>query len=549
MPHIQGVQRDALVLFPPSLDEYITDDNPVRFIDAFVDQLELHQLGFLRAVAAPRGRPAYHPADLLKLYIYGYLNRLRSSRLLERETRRNVELMWLLKKLTPDFKTIADFRKDNLQPIQKVCRTFTLLCKELDLFGGELVAIDGSKFKAVNNRKRNFTDEKLTKALAHIDAKIAEYLQALDSADSQTATRPDLTAAELHQRIAQFRERKQHYQEVQQQLVASGKSQISLTDPDSRSMPVAMGVDVCYNVEVVVDSKHKLIVTHEVTTDVTDQDQLAPMAKQAKAVLGVEEVDALADKGFYNGEQVKQCDAAAIHAYISKPHTSRNQHKGLFTKDDFGYDKQRDSYWCPQGAELTFRFETKEKGRATRYYATGVCGSCPLKPQCTENKGGRRITRWVDEHVLEAMAERVQANPALLKQRKELIEHVFGTIKRSMDQGYFLLRTRKKVAAEMSLTVLAYNLKRVITILGVKGLMAGLIERVASLWSIVWRLMSVSQWCKWIRRAACWGRELAHQPTFHTVWCSSRPLRARDRPIEQMFGKIPIKSILPSGIT
>ena len=306
MPHIQGVQRDALVLFPPSLDEYITDDNPVRFIDAFVDQLELHQLGFLRAVAAPRGRPAYHPADLLKLYIYGYLNRLRSSRLLERETRRNVELMWLLKKLTPDFKTIADFRKDNLQPIQKVCRTFTLLCKELELFGGELVAIDGSKFKAVNNRKRNFTDEKLTKALRHIDQKIAEYLQALDTADSDSPTRRDLSAAELQERIEQFRARKQHYQQLQQTLAASGESQISLTDPDSRAMPVAMGVDVCYNVEVVVDSKHKLIVTHFLTTDVTDQEQLAPMAKQAKTVLGVEEVDALADKGFYNGEQVKQ---------------------------------------------------------------------------------------------------------------------------------------------------------------------------------------------------------------------------------------------------
>jgi len=493
MPHIHGAPRDEVLLFPPSLDEYITDDNPVRFIDAFVDQLDLHQLGFSRAVASPLGRPAYHPSDLLKLYIYGYLNRLRSSRLLERETRRNVELIWLLKKLTPDFKTIADFRKDNLLPIQKVCREFTLLCKALDLFGAELLAIDGSKFKAVNNRKRNFTAEKLAKALEHIDEKIAEYLQALDTADSQAPTRPDLTAAVLQERIAQFRERKQHYQEVQQRLVASGESQISLTDPDSRLMPVAMGVEVCYNVEVVVDKKHKLIVTHFLTTDVTDQEQLAPMAKAAKEVLGVEEVDAVADKGFYNGEQVKQCDAAAIHAYISKPHTSRNQHKGLFTKDDFGYDKQRDSYWCPQGAELTFRFESEEKGRATRYYATSACGSCPLKPQCTENKGGRRITRWADEHVLEAMAERVQANPALLKQRKELIEHVFGTIKRSMDQGYFLLRTRKKVAAEMSLTVLVYNLKRVITILGVKGLLAGLIERVASLWSIVWWLIRVPQ--------------------------------------------------------
>ncbi len=316
MPHIQGASRDQVLLFPPSLDEYITDDNPVRFIDAFVDQLDLHELGFTRTVASPLGRPAYHPGDLLKLSIYGYLNRLRSSRLLEREARRNLEVMWLLKKLAPDFKTIADFRKDNLVPIRQVCRAFTLLCKELNLFGGELVAVDGSKFKAVNNRKRNFTPEKLTKALEHIDAKIAEYLQALDSADSQTPTRPDLSAAELHQRIGQFRERKQRYQEVQQRLVASGETQISLTDPDSRSMPVAQGVDVCYNVELAVDKKHKLIVTHAVTTAVTDKDQLAPMAKAAKQVLEVEELDAVADKGFYHGEQVKECEQATIQASI-----------------------------------------------------------------------------------------------------------------------------------------------------------------------------------------------------------------------------------------
>jgi transposase len=326
MPHIQGAPRDDVPLFPPSLDEYITDENPVRFIDAFVDQLDLQVLGFTRAVASRLGRPAYHPSDLLKLYIYGYLNRVRSSRLLERETRRNVELMWLLKKLTPDFKTIADFRKDNLQPIQKV---FTLLCKELGLFGAELVAIDGSKFKAVNNRKRNFTDEKLTKALAHIDAKIAEYLQALSTADTDTPTRPDLTAAELHHRIAQFRERKQQYQQVQQRLAESGQSQISLTDPDSRSMPVTQGVDICYNVELVVDAKHKLIVTHFLTTDVTDHDQLAPMAKQAKNILGVEELNAVTDKGFYNGEQVKECDQADIQAYIPKPRTSRRGAQGL----------------------------------------------------------------------------------------------------------------------------------------------------------------------------------------------------------------------------
>jgi len=245
MPHIHGAARDAVVLFPPSLDEYITEENPVRFIDAFVDQLDLQALGFPRAIASSLGRPAYHPADLLKLYIYGYLNRVRSSRLLEREAQRNVEVMWLLKKLRPDYKTIADFRKDNLVPIQKVCRTFTLFCKELDLFGGELVAIDGSKFKALNSRKRNFSDEKLTKALEHIDAKIAEYLHALDTADAQAPTRPDLTAAELQERITQLRARQQEYQEAQQTLAASGETQISLSDPDSRSMPTAQGVDVC----------------------------------------------------------------------------------------------------------------------------------------------------------------------------------------------------------------------------------------------------------------------------------------------------------------
>jgi len=517
MPHIQGRSRDEELLFPPSLDEYITDDNPVRCIDVFVDQLDLQALGFTRAIASALGRPAYHPADLLKLYIYGYLNRIRSSRLLERETRRNVELIWLLQKLSPDFKTIADFRKDNLMPIQKVCREFTLLCKQLDLFGGELVAIDGSKFKAVNNRKRNFTAEKLTKALEHIDAKVREYLQALDTADSEAPSRPDLTATELQERIAQFQQRKQHYQQVQQALAASGESQISLTDPDSRSMPSGQGVDVCYNVEVVVDAKHKLIVTHEVTSAVTDQDQLAPMAIQAKELLEVAELDAVADKGFYNGEQVKHCDEADIRAYIAKPHTSRNQHKGLFTKDDFRYDKERDSYRCPQGEELTFRFETMEKSRATRYYATSACGGCPIKARCTENQGGRRITRWADEHLLDAMAERVRANGAIMKQRKELIEHIFGTMKRSMDQGYFLLRTRKKVAAEMSLTVLAYNLKRVITIMGVKGLMAGMMERVAWLWGIVWWLIQVPRWCNWIRETAWSGRMPAYQPTFHTV--------------------------------
>jgi len=482
MPHIQGAARDEVLLLPPALDDYISQDNPVRAIDAFVDSLDLVALGFTHALASPLGRPAYHPGDLLKLYLYGYLNRLRSSRLLERESRRNLELIWLLKKLSPDHKTIANFRKDNLQAIQQMCRALTLLCKELDLFGAELVAIDGSKFKAVNNRKRNFNDEKLSKALAHIEQQLTSYLQELDVADRQEASEAAPSFAELQERIAELQARKQQYEQLQQTLAASGESQISLTDPDSRAMPLTQGVDVCYNVQLVVDAKHKLIVAEAVTNDGTDHHQLAPMAKQAKQLLGVEQLSAVADRGYYYGEQVQECDAADIVAYVSKPQTSRNQRKGLFTKEDFRYDALRDSYWCPQGEELSFRSQSEHKGRPTRYYATTACGGCPLRAKCSENKRGRRITRWAGEACLEAMQERVRANPSLLKLRKALIEHVFGTIKRSMDQGYFLLRTRKKVEAEISLTVTAYNFKRLWTILGVKGLIEAIHKQISALW-------------------------------------------------------------------
>ncbi len=472
MPHLQGVSRDAVILFPPTLDEYITADNPVRFIDAFVDSLDLEVLGFQRVIAATEGRPAYEPADLLKLYLYGYLNGVRSSRRLERETQRNLEAMWLLKKLTPDHKTIADFRKDNLTALQQVCREFTRLCKELELFGGELVAIDGSKFLAVNSRQRNYTPEKLRRALKEIDEKITRYLAELDEQDAQEQTVTLVAADELRTQIARLRVRQEHYQSVQAQLERSGQPQLSLTDPDSRSMPAGQGTVVGYNVQTAVDSKHKLIVAHEVTNTVTDQDQLAPMAQQAKQALGVETLAATTDKGYYDGEQVQQCLAQGVTPYIPKPHTSVNQQRGLYTKDDFTFDRQRDLYRCPAGAELTFRFATVESGRATRYYATPACRTCAVRARCTQNKGGRRITRWTHEHLLDDMAERVKAHPEIVAQRKALSEHPFGTIKRAMGQGYFLMKGLLKVRAEMSLTVLAYNLKRVLNILGVPKLIA-----------------------------------------------------------------------------
>ena len=296
MPHIQGASREEVLLFPPSLDSSITDDNPVRFIDAFVDQLDLQALGFQRAIASPLGRPPYHPADLLKLYLYGYLNHVRSSRLLERETHRNVEVIWLLKKLTPDFKTIADFRKDNLQPLRNVCRAFTLLCKDLDLFGGELVAIDGSKFAAVNNRSRNFTSKKLERTLLEIDAKIAAYLSEVDTQDAEQHAREEHNGS-LQEKIAALQARREQYLLYQQALAESGASQLSLTDPDCRSMPVAQGTLVGYNAQVAVDAKNKLIVEHELTNAVTDQHQLSALALRTKQTLGVQALEVVADTG------------------------------------------------------------------------------------------------------------------------------------------------------------------------------------------------------------------------------------------------------------
>jgi transposase len=472
---IKGTPRSDVLLFPQAIDDYITDDNPVRFIDAFVEGLDLKLLGFSRTTPADTGRPAYAPADLLKLYIYGYINRTRSSRLLEKESHRNLELIWLLRKLRPDFKTIADFRKDNAEAIKKVCRQFTLLCKRLELFGGELVAIDGSKFKAQNSKSRNFTDKKLDKAIKEIDKKIQSYLDELDEADEQEAEVNRPTADQLKEKIEQLRKRRGKHEQTREQLKESGQSQISLTDPDSRSMKVSQGTDVCYNVQTVVDSKHKLILEHEVTNDPTDQAQLSRMAVRAKLLLEVEEMEVVADRGYYDGAEVKKCEQAGIRVYVAKQQTSANRKRGLYTKEDFRYDSAKDCYVCPAGKELGYRYDTVELGRHICYYSTSECRSCEMKAQCTRNKRGRRITRWVDEAILEEMSERVRGSPEKMKKRKELVEHPFGTMKRGMNSGYYLMRGIKKVAAEMSLTVLGYNIKRVIKILGVQKMIEAVV--------------------------------------------------------------------------
>ncbi len=476
MDYIEGTHRDQTVLFPESLDEYIAGENPVRVIDAFVESLDLEALGLRHAVLNETGRPPYHPAVPLKLYVYGYLNRIRSSRMLEREAGRNVEVMWLTGKLAPDFKTIANFRRDNRKAIQEVCRAFTVFCRDLDLFRRDLVAIDGSKFKAVNSRGRNFTDRKLKQALKDIDQKIEAYLDELDANDAQEPEERKLSTEELNEKIKLLKERMKQYKGLQRFLDESDQSQISVTDPDARSMPIGGGrvTDVGYNVQVAVDPQHKLIVDHEVTNAVTERSLLSRMALRAKAALGVDRLEVLTDMGYYDGQQVKTCLESGITPYIPKPNTSANTQLGLFGKEDFRYDPENDCYGCPAGEQLTFRFQSTEQGRERRTYATSACAHCALKPQCTRSSQGRRITRWTYEDLLEDMQRRVRASPEKMRLRKQLVEHPFGTIKRAWNQGYFLTKGLESVNAEMSLTVLAYNIKRAIKILGVPRMMEAL---------------------------------------------------------------------------
>ena len=472
MNHRTGLDRSQSLLFPERLEDYIAANNSVRFLDAFVAGLDLAGLRFAKAQVAATGSPPYDPADLLKLYLYGYLHRIRSSRLLEAECHRNVEVIWLLGKLTPDHKTIADFRKDNLNPLRAVNRQFTVLCRKLDLFGGELLAIDGSKFGAVNAREANFNADRLQELIGRADARLEEYLQELDRADGAEATGPALDPTQLAAKIAALRERQDWHKELLAQLQEGEEKQVSVSDPDTRKMPTAHGTMVGYNAQVAVDAKHKLIAAEEVTNEVTDLKQLANVALEAKANLEVKQTEVVADAGYYNAAEVSRCVEQNITPYVPKADTSANTARGLYGKSRFRYDATKDVYVCPAGAELTHRFNTYELGRELRYYRASGCKSCALKPQCTRNKGNRTITREENEHLMEAMAARMKAQPWKFKLRKLLAEHPFGTIKRWFGYTHFLLKGLEKVRCEWSLTTLAYNLKRVLNLVSFEKLMA-----------------------------------------------------------------------------
>lgn len=471
MNHRTGLDRSQTLLFPERLEDYIAAENPVRFLEAFVGSLDLHALGFAKARCANTGRPPYDPAALLKLYLYGYLHRVRSSRGLEAECQRNVEVIWLLGKQTPDFKTIADFRKDNLKPLKAVARQFTLLCRKLELFGGELLAIDSSKFRAVNSRDQNFNAAKLQELIERSDARLAEYLEQLDASDAAEPKTATLTKNELAAKIAALQEKQDWHKELLGQLDEDQK-QVSATDPDTRKMPTAHGMVVGYNAQIAVDARHKLIAADDVTNDVTDLGQLANVALEAKTHLEIGRAEVLADTGYYNASEVSRCVDAGLTPFIPKADTSANTARGLYGKSQFVYDAAKDVYHCPAGSELTYRFSTDELGRELRYYRASGCQRCPLKSQCTRNKANRTITREANEHLMEAMAQRMKQQPEKFKLRKQLAEHPFGTIKRWFGYTHFALKGLVKVRTEWSLMTLAYNLKRVLNLVSFEKLMA-----------------------------------------------------------------------------
>jgi transposase len=473
---VEGDDRRQGYLLPEALDDYVAEDNPVRVVDVFIEELDLAALGFAGVEPAATGRPAYHPSTLLKLYLYGYLNRVQSSRRLEREAQRNIELIWLTGRLAPDFKTIANFRRDNGAAIRAACAQFVVLCRQLGLFTRAVVAIDGSKFKAVNNRDKNFTVVKVAKRMEQVEASIARYLAALDRADREESDVAEAKTTRIKDKIAGLRRQMQALKAMEQAVQAAPDKQVSLTDPDARSMATSgrgTGV-VGYNVQTAVDAEHHLIVAHEVTNLGHDRTQLEPMALKAQAATGCAELTALADRGYFNGEQVLACEGTGVLPCIPKIDTSSAARRGVFTRHDFVYDAEADHYTCPAGQTLTrSRPRPNRKDDLDEYRHLTACFTCPLKPKCTPDKL-KRFKRWKHEGVLDQMQARLDRMPDAMGVRRQTVEHPFGTLKSWMGSTHFLTKTLEKVRTEMSLHILAYNIKRMIQIFGTGPLMAAI---------------------------------------------------------------------------
>jgi len=479
MGYIEGEDRNQIILFPESIDEYVSDNNSIRIIDEYINQLNLKSLHFKRAATPTLGRPPYHPKDMLKLYLYGYLNRIRSSRRLEQEAIRNLEVIWLIRKLKPDFKTIADFRKDNKQALKKVFRDFTRLCDEWELFGKELIAIDGSKFRACNSKKNNYNPKKLARHLKYLDEKIESYIQELDHHDMAEASLKKPDAKAITERIQQLRDRKEKYESYQRRLKQSGENEISTTDPDARLMANHNNVEVSYNVQTTIDAKHKLIADFKVTQKPNDLGELDNMALRARRLFGNKTFEVLADKGYYQAKDLEKCSEKGITVYVSKQTHANTTKDQAFYSDQFNYNKSKNTYLCPAGKELRYYRIRKKDGKIIgyEYRHDNACKDCKFKARCTRAQKGRSIFRQVKQDLLDHIDSQTKENFQKYKLRQMIVEHPFGTIKRGWGAYYFLTRRKVSVSAEISLSFLAYNLKRVINILGTEEILRRLRQR------------------------------------------------------------------------
>jgi len=479
MGYIEGEDRNQIILFPESIDEYVSDNNSIRIIDEYIKQLDLKRLGFKRAANPSLGRPPYHPKDMLKLYLYGYLNHIRSSRRLEQEAIRNLEVIWLLRKLKPDFKTIADFRKDNKKALKKVFRDFTKLCDEWELFGKELVAIDGSKFRACNSKKNNYSTKKLERHLKYLDEKIENYIQELDHHDITEASleKPDVNT--IKERIQQLRDRKEKYESYQKKLKQSGENEISTTDPDSRLMANHNNVEVSYNIQTTVDAKHKLIADFKVIQKPNDLGELDNMALRAKRLFGNKAFEVLADKGYYQAKDLIKCAENGITVYITKQTYANGTKDQAFYSDQFKYDPTKNVYLCPAGKELHYYRNRRRDGKIIgyEYRNDAACKDCKFKARCTSAKKGRSICRHADQDFLDRIDSQTKRNLKKYKLRQMIVEHPFGTIKRGWGAYFFLTKRKVSVSAEISLSFLAYNFKRAINILGTEEILRRLRQR------------------------------------------------------------------------
>jgi transposase len=478
MEHISGIPREQITLFPEAIEDYITDDNPVRFLDVFVDRLDTVSLGFEHAILKETGRPPYEPKDMLKLHLYGYLNRIRSSRQLERETKRNLEVMWLLKHISADHKTISNFRRDNTKAMRGVFKEFFLICKQLGLYGSELSAIDSSKFKASNARDKVLNQEQIEKKIKKIEESIEEYLKELENNDNAESKNKAMTKEELDKKIEELKNKKIQLEKAEATLLKSTEDFISLTDKDCRLIKDKNGIEPAYRMQTAVDAKNSMIVDYQMTEDAADNNHLSEMAAKAKDALSAKELTVVADAGYFDSIEIKECEDNKITTYVPIPKqkvsSKTNVPKEGYYYDKFSYDEQTDTYTCPEGQRLTYKRTDKKSGKNIRLYGTNKCNDCINKNKCTLSPRGREIHRWEHAIVIDKLKERLRQNPEFIKKRKAIIEHVFGTLKKIWNYYGLQHRGLKNVSTEAALMCLTYNMRRAITIVGTKELIANL---------------------------------------------------------------------------